>query len=1506
MQGASIRAYAAEVHFPAEDLGKAPITGTKDVGGNDFYSEEADYVITNDDAGFLVNGVDHYSSFQEALNACSGDGSQIIQFGSPDNPLEIYEVSYYTGNALVSAVYQGSLVIKEATPATSYGLTIPDGVDVKFSGLTISSASDMDNYDFYMVYINGGSLTIEEETVINADSPWTTAVYINSGGFTMNGGEICVTDRCATCIANWGSGAVLIQVGTITSDSSLYSVGNYGSGPLIISGGSISNSNVEAIYSQGSGEINISGAAKISSDNYCGIKNSDSAAINISGGEVIGKEYGIFNSYGAIEISDGTVSAIGTDGTAIYSYDNMVDISGGTVEGAIGIWSYGRIIVSGDALIKGTNSCGILSFNSSRDIDSPAVEISNGTVEGAYNAIDNESDGLVRITGGNITGGESAFSAISNYDSGLIDISGGTISGGDAVIYNFSTGIIRISSTVEILSDWENMIKLVRKDERDTSYIDLFGKKIYGCDMANILLKGKHNGGYYSVNSANYTDASLSAEDYEPSTYTLAFWTSDAARTLEIGSGDGSTIGDLTSEGNSEIYAHIALSSFYFDVPGLGAFTDTDESKNIITGELSWTIPVDTSGITGYKVYWGNNSKEKLSADALYTVIGADNCYQEVPDGTPLPDGAEYFLIYSYGATGESYDFLAIPIVDNIVYAQTPGINTQPTGVTVSIGETATFTIIASAPDGGSLSYQWQIKSGSKWIDLSEAATSSSYTTPVATYTDNGTQYRCVVTNSKNGTTATVNSNAATLTVNPDTITAASVTGIVAPSAGESPITVGNLTAGNESYTVVTRLTWENSDGTPATLTAEGKFKAAWTYQAEIEMTAAEGYKFQALTPTVNTGTAASGTLDGEGSMLTFIITFAPTEALAATGISVNIQPAKLIYAEGEALDISGLRVTLAYKDGSTANIGHEQLAANNITVNPENGTIMSAEEHNGQTITLTCNSHTATTDSLTVYTYTINLSETDTFTFTPQRAGYSSVTPLTVTVTRTGTGVITNLAAALSGINSDAFILGELDTTTLDNTVTSAAFTVKPNDGLAAGNYSAVVTVTSDHSVKKEFEIRFTVNRQSASSVTNTSVKDGFDILINGKAVTSATATTILEGNKTVTSVVVDDKKVEEKLEHEGKNSVVTIPVINGSDTVIGALKGQTLKIMENMEAVFEIKTENVSYIIPASQLNIDGFLARLGEQIESKDVDVCVKISEPDSDSVKIVEDTASKNNYQIIVKPIKFEITCTNGDKTVEVSKFNAYVERLIAIPEGVNPSKITTGVVVNPDGTFSHVPTVITMIDGKYYAKINSLTNSMYSVIYSHRTFNDVENHWAQKDILDMASRLIISGAGNDLFEPERSITRAEFAAVMVRALGLGPEEYKNDFSDVKSGDWYSGYISTASYYGLIKGYDDGTFKPDKTVSRQEAMAILVRAMDITKLGEERETGTNTILSTFDDNTDVSDWAKDPIAKCLITGVVTGRNNGCIAPLDGIKRAEAAIMVRRLLINSNLIN
>lgn len=71
-------------------------------------------------------------------------------------------------------------------------------------------------------------------------------------------------------------------------------------------------------------------------------------------------------------------------------------------------------------------------------------------------------------------------------------------------------------------------------------------------------------------------------------------------------------------------------------------------------------------------------------------------------------------------------------------------------------------------------------------------------------------------------------------------------------------------------------------------------------------------------------------------------------------------------------------------------------------------------------------------------------------------------------------------------------------------------------------------------------------------------------------------------------------------------------------------------------------------------------------------------------------------------------------------------------------------------LNEDGTFSHVPTTIVVINGKYFAKINSLTNSTYTVIYNPVTFTDVTIHWAKDAINDMGSRMVVAGIGNGIY------------------------------------------------------------------------------------------------------------------------------------------------------------
>ncbi len=168
------------------------------------------------------------------------------------------------------------------------------------------------------------------------------------------------------------------------------------------------------------------------------------------------------------------------------------------------------------------------------------------------------------------------------------------------------------------------------------------------------------------------------------------------------------------------------------------------------------------------------------------------------------------------------------------------------------------------------------------------------------------------------------------------------------------------------------------------------------------------------------------------------------------------------------------------------------------------------------------------------------------------------------------------------------------------------------------------------------------------------------------------------------------------------------------------------------------------------------------------------------------------AEGGGFTVMIPAVDFDINCTSNGKTVEVKAFNVYVRRTVLIPDGVDPEKITTGVVIKPDGTSYHVPTQITVIDGKYYAIINSLTNSTYTVVWHPAEFMDCRKPLVKGAVNDMGSRMVISGIGGNLFMPDRNITRAEFAAIVVGRLVWIPAWRKLVYRCQRS-DWYSGYV-----------------------------------------------------------------------------------------------------------------
>jgi hypothetical protein len=192
-------------------------------------------------------------------------------------------------------------------------------------------------------------------------------------------------------------------------------------------------------------------------------------------------------------------------------------------------------------------------------------------------------------------------------------------------------------------------------------------------------------------------------------------------------------------------------------------------------------------------------------------------------------------------------------------------------------------------------------------------------------------------------------------------------------------------------------------------------------------------------------------------------------------------------------------------------------------------------------------------------------------------------------------------------------------------------------------------------------------------------------------------------------------------------------------------------------------------------------------------------------------------------------------------------------------------------------------------------------SLYTVMVYTGRFADLAGHWAEHDVHLMAARGIVAGITPTTFAPHQNVTRAQFAALLIRTLGITEQPAGGGkFTDVAVGAWYAGAVETAAAAGLVGGYPDGSFKPDADITRQELAAMVVRGLayqgkDVTLDAAEVEA----ILARFTDAATISPWAREVAAVAADRGIVGGRPGNAFAPLESATRAEAVVMLKRML-------
>lgn len=185
---------------------------------------------------------------------------------------------------------------------------------------------------------------------------------------------------------------------------------------------------------------------------------------------------------------------------------------------------------------------------------------------------------------------------------------------------------------------------------------------------------------------------------------------------------------------------------------------------------------------------------------------------------------------------------------------------------------------------------------------------------------------------------------------------------------------------------------------------------------------------------------------------------------------------------------------------------------------------------------------------------------------------------------------------------------------------------------------------------------------------------------------------------------------------------------------------------------------------------------------------------------------------------------------------------------------------------------------------------------YAVLEYDAAYTDVPaGHWAYDSLKILAARHVVSGPGNGEFKPEAQATRAEFAAMLVRALDLPPAAGETDFRDVGQNDWFFGAVQAAYAAGLIAGDGGESFSPHQALTREQMAILLVRAYELSK----GEVAKSQDLTVFSDSMDVSGWALPYVEKAVAAGLMLGREDGAFFPGGSATRAETAQAVLNLL-------
>lgn len=223
-------------------------------------------------------------------------------------------------------------------------------------------------------------------------------------------------------------------------------------------------------------------------------------------------------------------------------------------------------------------------------------------------------------------------------------------------------------------------------------------------------------------------------------------------------------------------------------------------------------------------------------------------------------------------------------------------------------------------------------------------------------------------------------------------------------------------------------------------------------------------------------------------------------------------------------------------------------------------------------------------------------------------------------------------------------------------------------------------------------------------------------------------------------------------------------------------------------------------------------------------------------------------------------------------------------------------------------------------------ISALAAILFAQTAQAADFYDTQNHWARDEISVLADKGIVNGVADGWFEPDSEVTRAQYLKMVMGTVGIQSAEFEEgNCLDATESDWFAPYLQSALNKGLIPaqmitGYraqvdiqrdEDGNavgssvkytgaFNGNIAISREEAAALTMNIYQYTlnaNTAAKLETVSDNI--SFSDESDISSWALPAVKLAAANGIITGMDSGSFEPENVTTRAQAAVILNRLI-------